>query len=91
MAYNQKKSIIQGTSGHASALKQSQTLPPGKSGDKRPVDPYEGEKKRYFTEGKPSIKKKTTTKNKTIVEKVKHYIKDKKKKVKTNIKDFLNI
>ena len=54
MAYNQKKSIIQGTSGHASALKQSQTLPPGKSGDKRPIDPYEGEKKRYFTEGKPS-------------------------------------
>ena len=32
--------------------------PKGNSGDKRNVNPYEGEKKRYFTEGKPSQRRK---------------------------------
>ena len=83
MAYNQKKSIIQGTSGHASALKQVKTSPKTHSGHPRNVNPYEGEKKRWVTEGKPSKKK-------NVIEKVKHFIKTKKKDVKEGIKDFFS-
>ena len=59
------------------------------------TDPYEGEKKIYTTEGKPSKKKKRTTKKKTTdapqgtVEKVKKYIKTKKKDIEETIKRYL--
>jgi len=63
--------------------------------EKPTVDPYEGEKKIYTTEGKPSKKKKRTTKKKTTdapqgtVEKVKKYIKTKKKDIEETIKRYL--
>ena len=62
------------------------------------TDPYEGEKKIYTTEGKPSkkkTKKKKTKKKKTTdapqgtVEKVKKYIKTKKKDIEETIKRYL--
>ena len=62
------------------------------------TDPYVGEKKIYTTEGKPSkkkTKKKKTKKKKTTdapqgtVEKVKKYIKTKKKDIEETIKRYL--
>ena len=51
------------------------------------VNPYEGEKKRWFTEGGPSQRKEETTTLEKVKKKVKKYIKTKKK----DIKDFFNI
>ena len=50
MAYNQKKSIIQGTSSHASALKQNATW----------LEAHGDEKRRWETEGRPSKEKFST-------------------------------